>query len=95
MSLFNTTERPDVNVPQPMQAADTAATPDSNKLTIYIAVGAGGLLLIGGLVYYLLKKKPAAVPAASEDPLLAGMEGMDLTGMDLSALGIDPNVNPL
>ena len=98
MALFNTTARPDVGFEQGTMAAEaTTAPPANTKMYIYIGAGVGALLLIGGAAWFFLGKKKPPVT----DPLLAGMEGMeglDLTGMDLSALGVDPNapnVNPL
>lgn len=99
MALFNTTARPDLDTTQaPLALAAEATTPapQENKMTLYIAAGGGGLLVIAAAAYFLTKKKKPA-----GDPLLAGMEGMegmDLSGMDLSALGMDPaaaNANPL
>ena len=107
LALFNTTTRApldynNVNAGDILNAQSTPAPSSSGsaQLFIYIGAGVGGLLLIGGLAYMFMGKKPAAPPT---DPLLAGMEGlegMDLTGMDLSALGMDPNApasteNPL
>ena len=101
-NLFNTTTAAPVDFSPQMAAAEAVTTPapaaSDNKLFIYIGAGAGGLLLLGGLAWFFMRKKPAA-PAT--DPLLAGMEGlegMDLSGMDLSALGMDPaamNANPM
>ena len=101
MSLFNTTARPDIDFQSAAPlAAEAAPEPEKgiNMMYVYIGGGIVALLLIGG-GWYMMKKKPAPKPAG--DPLLAGMEGlegMDLSGMDLSALGMDPNapnVNPL
>lgn len=88
MALFNTTARPDVVAEVSTQAAQVVAEPKNNTM-IYAAAGGGLLLLIVG-GYFMFGRKPAAAPQT--DPLLAGMEGlegMDLTGMDLSALGMD------
>jgi hypothetical protein len=96
LALFNTTTRApleyvSVSADEILAAQATPAPASSgiNMLYVYIGAGAGGLLLIGGLAYMFFGKK--AAPAAPTDPLLAGMEGlegMDLTGMDLSALGM-------
>ena len=91
-NLFNTTTAAPVDFSPQMAAAEAVTTPPpagSSKLFIYIGAAAGGLIVIGGLAWFFLRKKKQ--PAT--DPLLAGMEGlegMDLSGMDLSALGMDP-----
>lgn len=102
MRLFNTTARPEIIYASlGAQAAESTQEPPKMNM-MYIYVGAGvALLLIAGGAYFMMKKKSAEKPSPVTDPLLAGMEGMegmDLSGMDLSALGLDPNapnVNPL
>jgi hypothetical protein len=97
LALFNTTTRAPLEYSSvsasELLASQGTAPASSNMLYIYIAAGVGGLLLIGGAAYFFMRKKPAdAAAAPTTDPLLAGMEGlegMDLTGMDLSALGMD------
>lgn len=94
LGVFDTTPRPELEYAVAVANVATDAPPEeTNMLYIYIGAGAAGLILVAGAAWWMMKK-----PAVVADPLLAGMEGlegMDLTGMDLSALGLDATAVPM
>jgi hypothetical protein len=93
---LNTTARPDITATPAPLAAEAAPVEEGSNNLLYIIIGAsvGGLVLIGAGVWWFMggQKKPGVGGGGDGaiDPLLAGMEGLDgldLSNMDLSSLG--------